>query len=120
MCLAASALMASVPASHVTLRWKHSIEKIWWEEDYTVAGNWLVITGARIRGSGAGMEPPPNAVLQGGVWHYELGDPWRKEVVLARSSYVQDYDLCVNRHCRSLGAWIPVEPGPTTMTACTR
>ena len=110
--------MTSVPASHVTLRWQHSIEKIVWEEDYTVAGNWLVITGARIRGSGAGMEPPPNAVLQDGVWHYQLADPWRKEVVLARSSYVRDYDLCVKANCRPLSAWIPVDAGPTTMRAC--
>lgn len=110
--------MASVPASHFTLRWRHSIEKIWWEEDYTVAGDWLVITGAHIRGSGAGMEPPPNAVLQGNVWHYELDDPWRKEVVLARSTYVQDYDLCIAGRCRPLSDWIPVAAGPTTMQPC--
>lgn len=118
LCLAAGALVASVPASHVTLRWQHSIEKIGWEEDYTVAGSWLAITGARIRGSGAGMEPPSNAVLHNGVWHYQLHDPWRKEVVLARSSYVRDYDLCVKANCRPLSAWIPVDTGPTTMRAC--
>ena len=84
-----------------------------------MAGTWLVITGARIRGSGAGMDPPSNALLQNGVWHYELADPWRKEVVLARSSYVQDYALCMHGKCRTLGDWIPVEVGPTTtMRAC--
>ena len=119
LCLAAGALVASVPASHVTLRWQHSIEKIAWEEDYTVAGSWLVITGARIRGSGAGMDPPPDAHLHNGVWHYQLNDPWRKSVVLARSPYVQDYELCMDGTCRSLGAWLPVSAGPTTtLQAC--
>lgn len=110
--------MARVPAAHVTLRWYHSIEKIEWDEDYTVAGNWLALTGARIRGSGAGMDPPPNAVLTKGVWSYELEDPWRETVVLARSSYVRDYDLCVGGKCRPLSHWIPIEAGPTTMQSC--
>ena len=119
LCLTAGALAARVPASHVTLRWYHSIEKTEWDEDYTVAGSWLALTGARIRGSGAGMEPPPKAQLVKGVWHYELDDPWRKTVVLARSHYVRDYDLCIDGHCRPLSDWIPIDAGPTTMQACT-
>ena len=67
LCLAAGALTVSLPATHFTLRWQHSIEKIWWEEDYALAGPWLVITGARIRGSGAGMDPPDGAWLDHGV-----------------------------------------------------
>ena len=120
LCLAAGALHVTIPTRHFTLRWQHSIEKIEWDEDYVVAGQWLMLSGARIRGSGAGMDPPPRAWLERGVWHYRVADPWRHELVLARSSYVQDYDLCVNGHCQPLSHWIPVEAGPTTITSCAR
>ena len=118
LCMAAGALMVSLPATQFTLRWQHSIEKVAWEEDYAVAGPWLALTGARIRGSGAGMEPPDDAWLQHGVWHYRLADPWRKNVVLARSPYVRDYDLCVAGRCRPLHEFVPVSAGATTLSAC--
>jgi hypothetical protein len=120
LCLVAGALSASVPATHFTLRWQHSIEKIAWEEDYSVAGTWLVLTGARIRGSGAGMDPPEGAWLDHGVWHYRLADPWRERVVLARSPYVRDYDMCIAGACAPLHHWIPVSAGTTTLSACAR
>jgi len=118
LCLAAGALQVRIPATHFTLRWQHSIEKIEWDEDYVVAGRWLMLSGARIRGSGAGMEPPPHAHLDNGVWHYTLADPWRRELVLARSDFVRDYDLCVNGRCQPMGRWIPTSAGTTVATAC--
>lgn len=118
LCLAAGALHVRLPVERFTLRWQHSIEKVWWDEDWRVAGGWLVLTGARIRGSGAGMEPPPGAWLERGVWHYGLTDPWRREVVLARSDFVADYQLCIDGRCRPLDDWVPVAAGTTTLTAC--
>jgi hypothetical protein len=118
LCLAAGALQVRLPATHFTLRWRHSIEKIEWDEDYEVAGDWLLLSQARIRGSGAGMDPPPGATLFDGVWHYRLADPWRREVVLARSDFVPDYELCIAGRCQRLWHWIPVSAGPTTLTAC--
>jgi hypothetical protein len=118
LCLAAGTLHISLPVSSFTLRWQHSIEKIAWEEDYEVSGNWLHLSQARIRGSGAGMEPPPDAKLFNGTWHYRLADPWRKEVVLARSEFVPDYELCINGRCDRLTRWLPISAGPTTLTAC--
>jgi hypothetical protein len=50
--------------------WTHSIEKIRWEEDWRIEDGALHLVEARIRGSGAGMEPPAGAVLKNGVWHY--------------------------------------------------
>ena len=118
LCLAAGALQVRIPATHFTLRWQHSIEKIEWDEDYVIAGRWLMLSGARIRGSGAGMDPPPDAQLQNGVWHYTLADPWRRELVLARSDFVRDYDLCVDGRCHPMGHWIPTSAGTTVVTAC--
>ena len=123
LCLSAGtaplASVASIATTQFTLRWQHSIEKIAWEEDYVVAGDWLLLSGARIRGSGAGMEPPPDAVLQAGVWHYRAADPWRSALVLARSEFVRDYELCVHEDCQPLSHWIPVAAGTTTLQACT-
>ena len=116
--MVAGALTVGLPTTHFTLRWQHSIEKISWEEDYALAGPWLAITGARIRGSGAGMDPPDGAWLDHGVWHYRLVDPWRKEVVLARSPYVRDYELCIAGRCQPLYHWLPVSAGTTTLHTC--
>ncbi|MDN6883514.1 DUF1850 domain-containing protein [Variovorax sp. CAN2819] len=118
LCLVAGALHVVIPEDHFTLRWQHSIEKIEWDEDYAVVGGWLMLNEARIRGSGAGMEPPPGAWFHDGVWHYKLRDPWRKEVVLARSPYVRDYEVCTQRGCASMGRWIPVSAGTTVLSAC--
>ena len=132
LCLSAgTAPLASAPSvatTQFTLRWQHSIEKTAWEEDYLVAGSWLLLSGARIRGSGAGMEPPPDAVLQGGIWHYRVADPWRRTLVLARSEFVRDYELCLDAAsaasaaavaCQPMSHWIPVSAGTTTLRACT-
>jgi hypothetical protein len=118
LCLIAGSLHASVPVTQFTLRWQHSIEKIAWAEDYEVAGAWLHLSQARIRGSGAGMEPPEGSTLVHGVWRYRLADPWRREIVLARSEFVPDYELCAAGTCRPLWHWIPLSAGPTTLSAC--
>jgi len=118
LCLVAGALQVQLPASHFTLRWQHSIEKVEWAEDYEVAGAWLHLSQARIRGSGAGMEPPDGATLFGGAWHYRLADPWRREIVLARSEFVPDYELCFQGVCRRLTHWVPISAGATTVRSC--
>lgn len=118
LCMVAGALQASLPIRSFTLRWTHSIERVEWSEDYEVVGNWIHLSRAHIRGSGAGMEPPEGAWLQDGVWSYRLADPWRSELLLARSSHVADYELCVDGACRPLSHWIPVAAGTTTLRAC--
>ncbi len=118
LCLAAAGLQVQLPVRAFTLRWQHSIEKVDWSEDYEVAGSWLHLSQARIHGSGAGMEPPPGARLVDGVWRYRLQDPWQREIVLARSEFVPDYELCFDGRCRRLAHWLPVTAGPTTLRAC--
>ena len=118
LCLAAGTFHVSLPVTTFTLRWQHSIEKVEWAEDYELVGPWLHLSQARIRGSGAGMEPPPDAVLSHGFWRYRLADPWRREVVLARSEFVDDYELCIRGVCRRLSHWVPIRAGATTVTVC--
>lgn len=118
ICLAAGVLHAFIATSQFTLAWTHSIEKIRWEEDYRAVGRNLDLTEARIRGSGAGMEPPAGAVLRDGVWHYRPALQPQAALHLARSTYVQDYEVCLSGACHPLAEWIPVDAGTTTVTAC--
>ena len=119
ICLAAGALHAFIATSGFTLAWMHSIEKIRWEEDYRVVAGKLVLEEARIRGTGAGMEPPPDAVLRSGVYHYHPHVSPLASLSLARSAYTRDFELCVPGHpCRPLSKWIPVSAGTTRVAPC--
>jgi len=121
MCLAAGALHVFLATTQLTLAWTHSIEKIRWEEDYRIEAGRLVLVQARISGSGAGMEPPADAVLRDGAWHYRPHVAPLARLDLARSPYTADYELCIpGSPCKPLGAWIPVGAGTTTLTACDR
>ena len=57
LCIVVGTALHTLPARSFTLRWEHTVERIAWEEDYVVAGEWLYLSGARVQGSGAGMEP---------------------------------------------------------------
>lgn len=118
LCIVVGAALFDLPARHFTLRWQHTVEKVLWEEDYEVVGHWLYLSRARVEGSGAGMEPPANAVKLGSAWEYRPDDRWRREVRLARSEFGADYELCVARSCKPLAAWAPVPLAPTTLSAC--
>ena len=154
LCLATALASAFVPGQQFTLAWVHSIEKVRWEEDYRVAVGpgpaegdaagssgqgraRLVATQARVRGSAAGMEPPPGAVLHGGWFAYAPQDRYPQELRLSRSEFVPDYELCVDKatsastgdatsatagpeapDCRPLGHWLPSDGAVTTMKAC--
>ena len=120
LCLLAGALRAEIPADRFTLRWQHSIEKIDWEEDYRIVGDWLFLASARIKGSGAGMEPPPGAYYALGVWHYRPAPDmrWTRSLRLTRSEFARDYELCISGTCQKLTHWIPLAAGTTTLQSC--
>lgn len=106
LCLAAGLLLAPVGEA-VTLRWTHSIEKILWEEDYRREGAGMRLVAARVRGTGAGMEPPAGAVLHDGAWHYVPQLPLLPRVALRHSPYVAPYTVCARQRCAPLPAWLP-------------
>lgn len=138
LCLASALASAFVPGQQFTLAWVHSIEKVRWEEDYRVevrqapapdvgagsaspAGTRLVATEARVRGSAAGMEPPPHAVLRGGWFAYAPQDRYPQELRLSRSEFVPDYELCTGpgaTACRPLNHWLASDGSTTTVHAC--
>lgn len=117
LCLVRGAATVVVAASQFTLAWTHSIEKTRWEEDWRITPAGLDIVEARIRGTGAGMEPPAGAVRRDGVWHYRPALPPQHDFTLAASDYTPDHTLCVGQTCRPLSGWIPGS-GPVRFAAC--
>ena len=63
LCLASAGVVKTLTVSAFMLSWVHSVEKIEWQEDWIVTDQGLQIMQARIKGSGAGMEPAPDAKL---------------------------------------------------------
>lgn len=120
-----SAAQAFVPGQHFTLAWTHSIEKIRWEEDYTVhlqppQPARLSLDKARVRGSGAGMEPPEDAKLVKGWYVYSPTTPLPPALRLTRSPYTSDYTLCADGQCQTMSHWLASDGNTTLMWACTR
>jgi hypothetical protein len=115
ICVAAGLLLAHC-GREATLSWTHSIEKIVWEEDYRRQGDGLRLTEARVRGSGAGMEPPAGAVFQGGAWHYTPEMAVLPEVQLRHSPYAAPYTLCCDGRCRPMHDWLPGLPADAVIT----
>jgi len=115
LCLSAGAIGAWVGVQTFTLAWMHSIEKIRWEEDWRVDRASLQIVGARVRGTGAGMEPPPDARYANGAWHYTPSVGAQETVLLAHSPYTAGYELCLSGACRPLIDWLPGIPDTATI-----
>jgi hypothetical protein len=107
LCLGlAGSVWATLPGEPFTLAWRHSVEKIRWEEDYRVTSAGLRLDEARVRGSGAGMEIPEGAVLRDGAWHYRRDLPPLQPLRLGRTPEAGDYQLCRDGRCRDLAHWL--------------
>ena len=112
----ATALLFAHCGQKATLSWRHSIEKIVWEEDYRCSEGGLRLTEARVRGTGAGMEPPPGAVFSDGAWHYTPEMAPLPEVQLRHSPYAATYTLCCDGRCQPLPDWLPGLPEEEVVT----
>ena len=94
LCLLAAGTMRALHITAFTLAWTHSVEKIEWQEDWRVTTNGLQIVAARVKGTGAGMEPPSQARLAGGWWHWRPDRPVQPLLVLGNASAAGDWRLC--------------------------
>lgn len=54
-----------------SLSWTHSIEKTRWIEHWQVQDQQLVLQETFVKGSGAGIDPAPHAVLQDGWYRWK-------------------------------------------------
>ena len=120
LCLISAGVSKTLAIAAFTLVWTHSIEKIDWQEDWRVTPQGLELVQARVKGSGAGMEPPPEARLVGGWFQWQPRRALMPEVVLGNSGMAGEWRLCHDAECRTLSAILghPVGVHATTMKAC--
>jgi hypothetical protein len=85
-----------------TLAWTHSVEKVEWQEDWRVTPQGLQLTQARVKGSGAGVEPPLEARLINGWFQWQPVRMVLPEVMLANSGVAGEWRFCSDGRCRTL------------------
>ena len=90
LCMSSGAVTVSLFLNSFTLAWMHSVEKVRWEEQWSVEGKSLQIISASVRGSGAGMEPPEGSVFKDGAWHYVPHVPPLQELRLSHSPFTKE------------------------------
>lgn len=114
-CLLIGATIMSLTGNVFSLRWTHSVEKIEWVEAWLVEGDTLTLTEARVKGSGAGMEPGDNARFQQGWW---VWSPMTRTPALhlaASGATGQGWRVCDGDTCQEIGA----KPGEAlTLAPC--
>ncbi|WP_375411688.1 DUF1850 domain-containing protein [uncultured Bradyrhizobium sp.] len=120
LCLAAAGIVKALSIAAFTLAWTHSIEKIEWQEDWRVGAQGLELVQARVKGSGAGMEPPADARLADGWFQWQPRRAAMPEVVLANSGAAGEWRLCTDGRCRTLSEIFGFRIGSnvSTMSAC--
>jgi len=107
VCVAAGGVIVALAMESFTLAWTHSIEKVRWEEDYRVEGSQLRLVEARVRGHGAGMEPPAGSTFANGVWHYDPHVPPLDALRLTNSNFAAGYEICSQGRCTLLAEAAP-------------
>lgn len=120
LCLLAGGKLTAFALTAFTLTWTHTVERTAWEEDWRVTGDGLVLIEARIKGSGAGMEPPPSARFDGTWWRYSPALPPQQRLLLAHSAAPNSrWSLCWEGGCSELAAR-DNDGEPLVLSACPR
>lgn len=104
LCIAAAGKTTLIAVTAFSISWVHSVEKTEWREDWAIRDGALVMTEARVKGSGAGMDPGPGARLEDGWWIWTPDLPPEPEMRLAASgATVSSWRLCHADGCIDLG-----------------
>lgn len=105
VCVVAGAKVMAFAISAFSLAWTHSVQKTEWREDWAVTPAGLQLKTARVKGSGAGMEPGDGAVLKDGWWEWQPTSPPIPELRLAASGATGGgWSFCHAEGCVELGA----------------
>jgi hypothetical protein len=117
--LLAGAVLMRAP-SPVQLRWQHSVEHVALEERYHATSSGLHLLEVRGRGTGAGIDLPPQLRWSAGGW-------WRfrpavaasqRELVLANSRHAGGYRLCWRSGCVALSTLPGAFDTPLVLRPC--
>lgn len=116
ICILAAGKVTMMAGAAFTLAWTHSVEKTRWEEHWKVTPAGLQVVEARIKGSGAGMDPPDGSVFRDGWWVYALKVGPQQRLLLAASGATGGgWTLCAEGRCAVIGARAA---DPAVVTAC--
>jgi hypothetical protein len=120
LCLISSGVLKTLSVAAFTLAWTHSVEKVDWQEDWRVTPQGLELVQARVKGSGAGMEPPPEARLIDGWFQWQPHRAPMPEVLLGNSGAAGEWRFCHDGACRTLSEIFghPIGANVTTMRDC--
>lgn len=102
-CLIVAGKQVVLAGTTFLLSWTHSVERTEWRELWVVTPRGLQIAEARVRGSGAGMEPGDDARLEDGWWVWTPDGPPLTKLVLAASGTAGGWRLCHDGGCRLIG-----------------
>jgi hypothetical protein len=116
-CLVAGAVVVRLGAAF-TLAWTHSVERSEWQEDWRATDAGLVIDEVRIEATGAGMEPPEDAVREGRFYVSHPAPTPLRAVWLRRSGATADWRVCRDGGCRPMGDLVPADADPVKLTLC--
>jgi hypothetical protein len=116
LCLASSGVVKALALAGFTLAWTHSVEKTAWQEDWRVTPEGLALVQARVKGSGAGMEPPPEARLVDGWFQWQLQRAPLQRIVLGNSGAAGEWRICAEGQCRTISEIFGHDIGAATIT----
>lgn len=105
LCILAGGKIITLVAAAFTLSWSHSVERTEWQEEWQLTSAGLELMQARVKGSGAGIDPPPDAILEDGWWKYAPTiAPLPRLVLAASGATISGWRLCAEDACMTLGA----------------
>ncbi|RQP22758.1 DUF1850 domain-containing protein [Piscinibacter terrae] len=103
-----AALVARLP-SPVTLSWRHSVEHVLIEEEWTASRQGLAMVSSSTDGLGAGIDIPDDARLVANRWTFRPALAPQAQVQLANSRFALGYAVCWPGGCAQLvdlaGGW---------------
>jgi hypothetical protein len=120
LCLASAGVVKTLSVAAFTLAWTHSIERVDWQEDWRIAPSGLELVQARVKGLGAGMEPPPDARLVDGWFQWQPNRAPMPELLLGNSGAAGEWRLCSDGNCQTLSEIFghPIGADVINMSAC--
>ncbi|MGE4528013.1 MAG: DUF1850 domain-containing protein [Rhodospirillaceae bacterium] len=110
LCVAVGSFSVAVYAPRFTLSWEHSIESVEWRETWRVHTKTMRLVEARIKGAGAGIKPPKDAVLKDGWFVYVPKATPQTRLVMPDRADAKPVRLCLpGDTCRPIRVFLPRE-----------
>lgn len=108
LCLATTAVALNLAVQSFSLAWVHSVERTEWRENWRTQDQQLVLVNAKVRGSGAGMDPGEGATLRDGWWVWPgNGIPVPDLHLAVSGATVSGWQWCAKGFgCHDLERWL--------------